>query len=424
MTAKKYTRNSESAPVSPEEQRKYMYRTLELAFSSIGLTSPNPTVGAVIVRNGEIVGFGATSPCGGDHAEVKALAMAGEKSRGAEMFVSLEPCCHYGKTPPCTEAIIREGITRVYIPLVDPNPMVAGKGIMMLKNNGVDVVLLSELGDYAADMIRGFKKSILRKRSAVIHKSAISLDGKIATLSGDSRWISSPLSRYIVHRLRATVDAIVVGKNTLEKDNPSLNIRLDEFEDSISTFFDEKRWWYSGRNNSYLENILRGTGVSREKEPLRVVVGLPQELNLRMHFFRDDNYIVFADEKHSTRLKGRDDYHYIQNMQEKGNLVLYTGNSTREQIYYILEELYRRGVVNALLEGGGGVAGSFLDAGEIDQFMYFITPRILGNGISPLNASGYQSVSEGLALRDISIVGLESDVLYTGYREPYLLESM
>ncbi len=410
--------------MSPEEQRKYMYRTLELAFSSIGLTSPNPSVGAVIVRDGEIVGFGATSPCGGDHAEINALAMAGEKSRGAEMFVSLEPCCHYGKTPPCTEAIIREGITRVYIPLVDPNPMVAGKGIMMLKNNGVDVVLLNELGDYAADMIRGFKKSILRKRSAVIHKSAISLDGKIATLSGDSRWISSSLSRYIVHRLRATVDAIIVGKNTLEKDNPSLNIRLDEFEDSISTFFDEKRWWYSGRNNSYLENILLGTGVSREKEPLRVLVGLPQALNFRMHFFRDDNYVVFSDEKHSTQLKGRDDYHSIQNMLDNGNLILYTGTTTREQIYCILEELYRRGVVNALLEGGGGVAGSFLDAGEIDQFMYFITPRILGNGISPMNASGYQSVSEGLTLRDISIIGLETDVLYTGYSEPYLLESM
>ncbi len=410
--------------MSPEQQHKYMYRTLELAFSSIGLTSPNPPVGAVIVRDGEIVGFGATSPCGGDHAEIRALAMAGEKSRGAEMFVSLEPCCHYGKTPPCTEAIIREGITRVYIPLVDPNPMVAGKGILMLKNNGVDVVLLNELGDYAADMIRGFKKSILRKRSAVIHKSAISLDGKIATLSGDSRWISSSLSRYMVHRLRATVDAIIVGKNTLEKDNPSLNIRLDEFEDSISTFFDEKRWWYSGRNNSYLENILRGTGVSREKEPLRVVVGLPEELNFRMRFFRDDNYVVFEDMKHSNQLKDRDDYRCIMEMQDKGNLFLYTGNSTREQVYCILEELYRRGVVNALLEGGGGVAGSFHDAGEIDQFMYFITPRILGNGISPLNATGSQSVSEGLALSDISIVGLESDVLYTGYREPYLLESM
>ncbi|MFW5860636.1 MAG: bifunctional diaminohydroxyphosphoribosylaminopyrimidine deaminase/5-amino-6-(5-phosphoribosylamino)uracil reductase RibD [Spirochaetota bacterium] len=410
--------------MSPEEQRKYMYRAFELAFSSMGLTSPNPSVGAVIVRDGDIVGFGATSPCGGDHAEVAALAMAGEKSRGAEMFVSLEPCCHYGKTPPCTEAIIRGGIARIYIPLVDPNPMVAGKGILMLKNNGVDVVLLSELGDYAADMIRGFKKSILRKRSAVIHKSAISLDGKIATLSGDSRWISSSLSRYVVHRLRATVDAIIVGKNTVEKDNPSLNIRMNEFDDTITAFFNEERWWYSGRNNSYLENILRGTGIRREKDPLRVVVGLPQKLNLSMNIFRDDNYIVFADEKQSSRLKGRDDYSDIQNMRDTGNLFLYTGNTVREQVYCILEELYRRNVVNALLEGGGGVAGSFLDAGEIDQFMYFITPRILGNGISPLNATGNHSVSEALALRDISIIGLESDVLYTGYREQYLLESM
>jgi len=401
-----------------------MYRALALAFSSMGITSPNPAVGAVIVRDSVVVGEGATSEYGGDHAEIVALAMAGDKSRGAEMYVSLEPCCHFGKTPPCTEAIINAGIARVYIPLADPNPMVAGKGILMLKDNGVDVVIMNELGDYAADMIRGFKKSILRKRSSVIHKSALSLDGKIATLSGDSRWISSPLSRYIVHRVRTTVDAIIVGKNTVEKDNPSLNIRLEEFDDSIAAFFDERMWWHSGRSNSYMENILRGTGNRRTKDPLRVIVGMPREMNPGMNIFRDDNYIIFAGEQDSAMLNGRDDHGYMQDMQAGGKLFFCTGKNKRDQVYCILEELYRRGVVNALLEGGGGVAGSFLDAGEIDQFMYFITPRILGNGISPINASGYQSVSEGLMLRDVSIVGLESDVLYTGYREPYLFESM
>ena len=402
----------------------YMKKTLNLAFSSMGITSPNPAVGAVVVRDGEIAGEGATSAYGGDHAEIVAISMAGDKCSGAEMYVSLEPCCHYGKTPPCTEAIINAGIRRVYIPLLDPNPMVAGKGMMMLRENGVEVVLVNDMADYAADMIRGFKKSILRKRSYIIHKTAVSLDGRIATASGDSRWISSPLSRLIVHRLRATVDAIIVGKNTLEKDDPSLNIRLHEFDDSARSFFDNRQWNYTGRNNSYIENLLLGTGVKRTDDPLRVIVGLPGMLHPSMNMFRDDNYIIFCEENCRDRLSSREDHSFLKDMEAHGNLVFCTGNRNREQVYFILEELYRRGVVNVLLEGGGGVAGSFMDAGEIDQFMYFITPRILGNGIPVINATGSESVSESLLLRDVSITGLERDLMYTGYREPYLFESM
>ncbi len=405
-------------------QHAYMKKTLSLAFSSMGITSPNPAVGAVIVRDGIIVGEGATCAYGGDHAEVVALTMAGDKSRGAEMYVSLEPCCHYGKTPPCTEAIIKAGIRRVYIPLLDPNPLVAGKGMMLLRESGVEVVLVNEMADFAADMIRGFKKSILRKRSFIIHKTAISLDGRIATAAGDSRWISSPLSRLMVHRLRATVDAIIVGKNTLEKDNPTLNIRLDEFDDPVKGFFDERLWSCTGRKNSFIENLLSGTVVKRTTDPLRVVIGLPKEVHPSMNMFRDDNYIIFCEEQYRDTIRGREDISFLQNLEAHGNLVFCAGNRNREQVYCILDELYRRGVVNALLEGGGGVAGSFMDAGEIDHFMYFVTPRIMGNGIPVINATGSESVSESLLLRDVSMTALDSELMYTGYREPYLFESM
>ena len=199
-----------------------MLKAFEAAFSRCGYTSPNPPVGAVVVKDGRIISSGGTQFCGGDHAEVCAINSAGGDADGAELYVTLEPCSHYGKTPPCTDKIISSGIKRVYLPILDSNPKVSGNGVRILRDNGIEVIIVEEFKDYAIDMYRSFFTLINKKRSYLIHKSAVTLDGFIADANGSSKWISNEISRYISHRLRAVNDAVIIGKNTLLADNPSL----------------------------------------------------------------------------------------------------------------------------------------------------------------------------------------------------------
>ena len=234
-----------------------MTDALRLALAGMGRTSPNPSVGAVIVRGEAIVSTGRTGPYGGDHAEVSAIRTARQDLRGAEMYVSLEPCCHHGKTPPCTDAIIGAGITRVHIPLLDPNPMVAGKGALALREAGVEVVIRRDLASSAADLIRPFKKFILRKRPFTVLKLALTLDGRTATAGGDSRWISNDWSRFVAHRLRSLCDAVIVGKNTLAADNPSLTVRLGDFPPEVADSFRLDEFPVRGYDNYLLAGPYR-----------------------------------------------------------------------------------------------------------------------------------------------------------------------
>ncbi len=394
-----------------------METALKIAFRHMGRTSPNPPVGAVIVKDGAVIASGGTGPCGSCHAEIDALAAAGRASSGAEMYVSLEPCSHFGRTPPCVEAIIRAGIRRVHIPALDPNPLVSGKGVAGLKAAGIDVVFVEELAEQAVDLIRPFKKYILRNRPFVLSKSAVTLDGRIAARGGDSRWISSEHSRYLVHKLRAKVDAVIVGKTTFTHDNPALNVRLGSFGAEVPAYFRNREPALGGRNNFLLHALLTEE-IVEPGAPLRVVIGLPREIDPSSALFADGNYLFFERREAADRI-----------VREGGkiggiNLHLVDAASSREEIAAVQEELHRRGIMFVLLEGGGRLAGSFLDAGEIDQFLYIITPKIAGDGVPSLAATGVDAIRDALVLRDVTTVQVLDDLIYCGYREPYHFEML
>ncbi len=405
----------------PENSRELMEMAMEIGFGRMGKTSPNPPVGAVIVRNGRIISSGGTSPCGSDHAEVCAIKNAKEDLTGSEMYVSLEPCCHYEKkTPPCTDAIKEAGISRVIVPVLDPNPAVAGKGIETLRGAGIDVVIMSEMSEKAYDLIRHFRKYILKNTPYVIHKSALTLDGKIASKTGDSKWISSEYSRYISHKLRSVVDAVIIGKNTMVKDDPALDVRADLFPEDIKDYFDGSDFIIDGKPSFFLEMLLKSKMIDMSVMPLRVVIGLPDKIDFRKKIFNDDNYLLFVNETRKESILKEHEDENINKLIESKNIVFTSGHSRIEQIRSILDELYKRGRTMVMLEGGGILAGSFFEAGEIDQFMYFVAPRIIGSGTDLLKAEGKPAISESRKLYDISTVMLKDDLLYNAYSEPTL----
>jgi diaminohydroxyphosphoribosylaminopyrimidine deaminase/5-amino-6-(5-phosphoribosylamino)uracil reductase len=398
-----------------------MEMALKIAFERMGKTSPNPPVGSVIVKNDTVIATGGTGPFGSSHAEAAALAYAGGDCAGADMYVSLEPCNHYGKTPPCTAAIIQSGIARVFIPALDPNPLVSGKGVAELTKAGVDVIRMEEMADYAVDLIRAFKKYILRHRPFVISKSAVTLDGRIASKTGDSRWISSEYSRCLVHRLRSKVDAVIIGKNTLVRDNPFLNVRLGSFKAEVAGYFRGRQPGMNGRDNFLLKSLITEEPADVHM-PLRVVIGIPDDIDFKGNIMADNNYIFFERRDVYDRLIKSNSS--MQKKIESVNIHLVDAVSAAEEIKAVVDELARRGVMFAMLEGGGRLAGSFLDAGEIDQFLYIIAPKIAGSGIPPLAGTGVDSISEALVLRDVSVMPIKDDIIYNGYREPYHFESM
>ncbi|MBN2038621.1 MAG: bifunctional diaminohydroxyphosphoribosylaminopyrimidine deaminase/5-amino-6-(5-phosphoribosylamino)uracil reductase RibD [Spirochaetes bacterium] len=404
-----------------ENDIKLMQMALDIGFSRLGKTSPNPPVGAVIVKDGEIISCGGTSPYGSDHAEVVAIKNAGRDVTGASIYVSLEPCCHIRKkTPPCTSAIKEAGISKVFIPVLDPNPEVAGRGVETLKEAGIEVIIMTEMSQKAYDLIRHFDKYILKKTPYIIHKSAITLDGKISTKAGDSKWISSDYSRYVTHKLRSVVDAIIIGKNTYNNDDPELSVRIDSFQGDVKDYFKNNNLNISGKESFFLEKLLSLEPENSGTSPLRAVIGDPGKLDFTRKIFRDDNYVFFVSRDSEKTLTEKNGENEIRKMSESGFLVFVEGNSRIDQIKFILEELYKRGKMMVMLEGGGNVAGSFLDAGEIDQFMYFVSPKILGSGTGVISAETKKKISEAHSLYDISSVFLKEDILYNAYSRSML----
>jgi len=398
-----------------------MEQALRIAYERMGRTSPNPPVGAVIVREERVVATGGTGPFGSSHAEVAAIEAAGGACAGADMYVTLEPCNHFGKTPPCTAAIIRADIARVFIAALDPNPLVSGRGVAELSRAGVEVVFMEEMADYAVDIIRPFRKYIMRGRPFVISKSAVTLDGRIAAKTGDSRWISSDYSRFLTHRLRSKVDAIVIGKNTFIADNPSLNVRLGSFGGEVPRHFAGSAPAMMGREN-YLLRALAMEEVPEPRDPLRVVIGLPETIDPACNLMADDNYLFFERRERVRRIIEAD--RTAASMLEAGRLHLVDASTPAEEVRAVTVELGRRGVMFVLLEGGGRLAGSFFDAAEIDQFLYIITPKVAGAGIPALSGTGVEAIADALVLRDVSMMPVREDLIYTGYREPYHFEMM
>jgi len=407
----------------------FMEKALEIAFSKIGSTSPNPSVGAVIVKDQKVVARGGTCEAGSDHAEVVALKKArdifgGQKGpvlKGAEIFVSLEPCSHFGKTPPCADAIIESGIRVVHMPILDPNPLVAGKGVQKLIASGVKVEMMHQYADAAADLIRPFKKLILRHKPYIVHKCAATMDGRIATPSGDSRWISSPFSRLLAHKLRQKVDAVIVGKNTCLMDDPALTVRLDDFDPSIHQRLHDDGAKTLGRDNYFFRRLMENEDPNAD-QPLRVLVGLPEEIDLEKKFFSDGNYLIFEKEEKVKALFEKDAS--LEKKLKKDKLCILSSTDGREFIHDLLEALADYGIMYAMLEGGSLLAGSFFDAGEIDQFLYVTAPKIIGSGKSPVEGEKKEFMKEALLLNDITMVMAGPDMVTNGYREKYNFEMM
>lgn len=355
---------------------------LELAEEFRGMTSPNPMVGAVIVKDGDIVGRGAHQFAGGPHAEVYALEEAGVKAKGATLYVTLEPCCHHGKTPPCTERIIIAEISKVVIAVKDPNPLVAGKGIQQLKAAGIDVEI-GILKEEAIQQNEVFFHYIQSKKPFVIAKAAISLDGKIATGNGNAKWISNAESRIKTHEIRDHVDAILFGKNTLINDDPSLNVRLDSIKEGPQKIV------IIPRLDITAEQLLKTKVYKWSKtKPLIIVCYKSYATNDIINKFQNYN---------------------IQ-------IIPVSGNPQNLAVEEILTKLGQREITSLLLEGGGGVYTSFLQAGFINKFHFFQAPILIGNdGIPMLTNLTINSIDSAYQLENVTIEKLGDNLHIEGY---------
>lgn len=360
----------------------FMQRALALALLGWGRTNPNPLVGAVIVRDGRIITEGWHARLGGDHAERAALNLADEAAtdvRGATLYVNLEPCSHYGRTPPCTETIIRHGIGEVVAAMADPNPKVAGSGFRQLEDAGIRVrtgVLASE----ARCLNEIFIKYVTTRTPFVILKSAMTLDGKIATASGDSRWVSGEVSRGQVHRLRQRVAAIMAGSGTILADDPALTARVAS-EDSL--------------------------------DPIRVVVDSLGRIPLASRVVRSESKarLILASTSRIDPEKERqllDLGHWVWKLD---------GPDGHVDLNRLMARLGEQQIDSVLLEGGGGLNAAALRAGIVDKVQFFVAPKIIGGAqaVSPVEGSGIERMQDAIRLENMVASQSGEDWLIEGY---------
>jgi diaminohydroxyphosphoribosylaminopyrimidine deaminase / 5-amino-6-(5-phosphoribosylamino)uracil reductase len=359
----------------------HLARAIELARNGAGTVKPNPVVGAVVARDGDILGEGWHQEYGGAHAEVNAIESCGLADlRGATLYVSLEPCCHEGKTPPCTDAILQAGIERVVVASDDPTEKAAGRGLGILRDEGVEVVLADgELAASARLLNQAFRKHARVGRPWVLFKSAMTLDGKVATRTGDSKWISGEESRDLAHRWRASVDAVVVGIGTALADDPQLTARPD------------------------------GLPAEPDVQPRRVVFDSLARLP------PGSQLVAAAAEVPLTlivsRAAARSD---TDALEAAGVQVLVaTGENEPARVRSALDQLGAMGVASVLLEGGPHLAGAFLDAGEIDELRLFLAPLLLGGSAArdPLEGEGVERISEALRALSFDCQSIGGDLL-------------
>lgn len=345
-----------------------MRRALELAAHGEGFVEPNPMVGCVVVRDGVIVGEGFHERFGGPHAEVNALKAAGDQAKGATLVVTLEPCCHTGKTPPCVDAVLAAGVKRVVIAMRDPFPIVDGGGIRTLEAAGVECVV-GVLEDEARRLVAPYLNLVETGRPWVIAKWAMTLDGKIATATGDSQWISNEASRARVHALRGRVDAVIVGAGTLVADDPLLTAR-----------------------------------PAGARTPLRIVIAgdRPLPLDRKLWNSPDDGPVLVAvSEGYPTDA--------AQRLSDRGVEVL---TATPSQL---LDELGRRRLTNVLVEGGGKLFGQLFEEQFIDEAWAFIAPKIIGGtGPSPVAGEGVALMRDAITFSDVSHETIDGDRLIRG----------
>lgn len=366
-----------------ESDERYLLRAIELAQRGGVRVRPNPQVGAVIVKDGVTLGEGFHRQAGEAHAEVEAIRDAsGADIRGATLYVSLEPCCHQGRTPPCTDAIREAGIARVVVASDDPSEHASGRGLGILRDDGVEVTLASgELARRARLLNQPFRKHARTGRPWVLFKSAMSLDGKVATRGGDSRWISCEDSRVRVHRWRADADAVAVGIGTALADDPRLTARLRQ----------------------------AGGEALAERQPRRVVFDSTAKLPLDAQLLAD---VATAP---VTVVVSRAAAHAATDaLSARGaQVLLATGENEPARVRSALAQLGQDDVISLLLEGGPRLAGAFLDAGEIDEIRLFIAPLVLGGRAArdPLESEGVERVADALRTQPLRSEQVGEDVL-------------
>ena len=352
--------------------RLIMAHCLELARSSLGKTSPNPLVGCVIIKNGQILGEGFHPGAGYPHAEVFALREAGEKARGATVYVNLEPCNHYGRTPPCTDALIAAGVARVVIGMIDPNPLVAGTGVAKLRDTGIEVVV-GVLKPECRKLNEAFLHRMLYHCPFGILKYAMTIDGKIATTIGHSAWVTSQEARSEVHKLRVACDAVIIGGNTVRRDNPFLTSRSTQTDN-----------------------------------PLRVVMSRSLDLPTAANLWdvSEAQTLVFT-EIDSNR-------EFQEYLRQKGVEVLETSTLTPA---VVMSNLYDRGFLSVLWECGGTLAARAIADGTVQKICAFIAPKIIGGETapSPVGDLGLTKMTEALELENVSIRTVGCDYLLEGY---------
>ena len=361
--------------VSDPPHDRWMARAIALARQGLGRTSPNPAVGAVVVKNGRVVGEGWTRPAGGPHAEIVALRQAGRGAKGATLYVTLEPCAHHGRTPPCTQAVIAAEVARVVVGVGDPNPRVRGRGLRALAAAGIAVntgILAEEAGAVSA----WFRHYIVRGRPYVLLKLAASIDGRIATARGESRWISGPAARRWVHELRNQVDAVMVGSGTVLADDPALTCRM------------------------------RGG-----RDPLRVVVDGRLRISPRARIVRQRSRAATLIAATASAPPAR-----ARALARAGaEVMVVPGRRGKVSLASLLRELAARGVVSVLIEGGGELAAAALRARLVDRLLVVTAPLVIGGDGRPMLASlGLGRLANAPRIVDERMSRLGPDLLREG----------
>lgn len=351
----------------PKQDYNYFMRlAYEESLKGLGGTHPNPIVGALVVKNNKIVSKGYHLKAGGPHAEVSALDKAGRKAKGADLYVTLEPCCSFGRTPPCTNKIISAGIKRVFIGIKDPNPNNNGRGIKILKKNGIKVKV-GFLEDKIKDSNRIFIKYITKKIPFVTVKIAQSLDGKIATSAKESKWITSAKSRSIAHKIRRDFDAVITGANTVIHDDPHF-----------------------------------------KEAKLKVIVDAYLRTPLKAKIFRSGKVIIAA-----TRMASRN---RISLLSKRAEILICSAEDKHVDLVFLLKELAKREISSVLVEAGGGLTGAFFDNCFVDRVLFFIAPKIIGgqNAISSIEGKGVDKINKVLELHDCTATKIGNDLLVEG----------
>ena len=355
------------------KESEYMERALKLA--KAGNTSPNPRVGCVIVKDSKIISEGFHKKAGLPHAEIEALKKLGkDQAIGATVYVTLEPCCHQGRTPPCTDALIKANVGKVVAAMKDPNPLVSGKGIKLLEDAGIetDVGLLS---DESRSLNREYIHFMETGTPYVILKTAMTLDGKIASKKGDSKWITGNESRELVHKMRGAVDAILVGIGTVVKDDPELTCRYDG-----------------------------------GKDPVRVIVDSHLEISCKARVLKDKNVIIACTKEHNVEKKMELDVLGAQ------IFVVSTKNGFVD-LSDLCRVLGETGVSTLLIEGGGEINGSAIESGIVNEIRFFLAPKIIGgrDAKTIVEGSGIELMADALKIKDLKVEKSGDDYLFTGH---------